>query len=96
LLSITRKKTMTETCKTVKVAAPVTEENPNGYVVKNEEDVAEGDVLFTEETEPAHAVDEFDAMAREDLKAYLVSKGVEFAGNTGDTKLRALCRAVPQ
>lgn len=83
---------MTQTCKTVKVAKPVTEDNPTGYIVVNEKDVADGDVIFVDEKDPEP--DQFDAMSRDELKAYLTSKAVEFAGNTGDAKLRVLCREI--
>lgn len=31
---------------TVRVASPVSDDNPHGYIVKNKSDVADGDVLF--------------------------------------------------
>lgn len=37
--------------------------------------------------------DAFDAMSRDELKAFLRDKAIEFAGNTGDAKLRTLCRS---
>lgn len=37
--------------------------------------------------------DDFTAMDREALKAHLTAKGVEFARNASDEKLRELCRA---
>jgi len=81
---------MSEVCETVKVKSPVTEENPTGYIVINKSDMAEVHELFVESDKPEP--DQFDAMAREELKAFLTSKAVEFAGNTGDAKLRVLCR----
>jgi hypothetical protein len=39
------------------------------------------------------APDDFTAMDREALKAHLTAKGVEFARNASDEKLRELCRA---
>ena len=46
-----------------------------------------------EAREVSHDADQFDAMSREELKAYLTEKNVDFAGNTGDVKLRVLCRS---
>ena len=39
-------------CDTVKIAAPVSAENPLGYVVINADDLAEGQTLFVAAAEP--------------------------------------------
>jgi hypothetical protein len=81
---------MTQTCETVRIASPVTEENKNGYVVINASDLTSIDTLFVDAPE----ADQFDSMTRDELKAYLVAASVDFAGNTGDAKLRVLCREI--
>ena len=79
---------MAQTCPTVRVKAPVSDDNPSGYVVINESDVTEAHKLF----DTAPAGDQFDAMPREELRAYLSQKKIDFGGNTGDARLRTLAR----
>lgn len=83
---------MSEVCETVKVKSPVTEENPTGYIVINKSDLGDTHEVFVEADK--HESDEFDLMQRDELKAYLAAASVEFAGNTGDAKLRVLCREI--
>ena len=77
---------MAQTCPTVLVKAPVSADNPSGYIVINEADLTEAHQLFDA------AGDRFDAMPREELRAYLSQKKIEFGGNTGDARLRTLAR----
>ena len=38
--------------------------------------------------------DQFDGMTRDQLKNYLRDANTDFAGNTGDAKLKVLCRSL--
>jgi hypothetical protein len=46
---------MSETCETVKVKAPVTDDNPAGYIVINASDVNDSHELFDAEAAPKKA-----------------------------------------
>jgi len=77
---------MSETCPTVRIVAPVTADNPAGFVVINETDLAETDALFEVSADP------FDAMARADMFTFLSMRGVNTGPNTGTNRLKTLCR----
>lgn len=82
----------------------VVSDNPaheQGYVVKNADALAEGDVLFTEKAvkaKPAEKAvektdaDNFDDMDADELRAYLVEHGKTPHHALGEAKLRAACR----
>ncbi len=44
---------MSEHPKTVRVVSPITDENPNGYIVINEDDLHDGHELYEEPKEDA-------------------------------------------
>lgn len=55
LQSTTKEPIMSETCETVKVKAPVTDDNPAGYIVINASDVNDSHELFDAEAAPKKA-----------------------------------------
>ena len=96
---------MAEHPTTVKVVS----DNPaheQGYVIKNADALAEGDVLFTEKAvkaKPAEKaadkkeeVDNFDDMDADELRAYLVEHGKTPHHALGEAKLRAACRELAE
>lgn len=85
---------MVETSK-VKSSNP---DHAGGYFIKNTADLTADDVLFGAPVKapaaPAGDADQFDAMDKDALKAFLADNGVTFHHAAGETKLRELARGV--
>ena len=82
---------MSDTCPTVKVKSPVSDDNPDGFIVINESDLTSEQELF-EATDSGAESDEFDSMDKVALRAYLTEKGIGFHPKNGETKLREFAR----
>jgi len=81
---------------TSKVKSSNPDHQPDGYFIKNTADLTPDDVLFDA---PAKApvvedADQFDAMGKDALKAFLTANDVTFHHAAGETKLRELARGV--
>jgi hypothetical protein len=75
--------------KTVKIIVPVSDDNPHGYIVINEADLAEDHDLFKGD-DAEDAPDEAARKAeRAALFAFLKENGVPVAKNSTDEALRA-------
>jgi hypothetical protein len=80
---------------TSKVKSDNPDHQPDGYFIKNTADLTEDDVLFDAPAKaPVPDDDQFGAMDKVALKAYLTENGVEFHHMTGEAKLLDMARGV--
>jgi len=82
---------------TVRVRSDNPSHQPEGFYVKNLADLRDDEVIFGAEPKAPggdQTGDQFDAMDKDALKAFLTEKGVEFHHMTGEVKLRELARGV--
>lgn len=75
-------------CPTVRITAPVTDENPHGYIVINEADLTEEHTLFGVEI-PEGA----KKLSAAELREALTAKGVEIPEGAKKAELQALLDA---
>lgn len=76
---------------TVKVASPVSEENPLGYIVINKSDLTDEHQVFDEKKAPA-----LKGPSIEEIRAALTEKGIEFAADAKKADLQKLLDAANQ
>jgi len=80
---------MGETCATVKVKAPVTEDNPTGFIVINESDFTPGDhELFDDDDSASEG-----KLTVAKIKEALTAKGVAIPDGAKKAELFALLQA---
>lgn len=85
---------MSETCETVKVKTPVSDDNPSGYIVINKSDVTDSHELFDAD-DPEGAKKASEGLTVTEIKEALTAKGIAIPEGAKKADLQALLDAQP-